>query len=50
MNIKRRLILAFLWLGGVYAQAQVNLLPQGSFERPGVNTGWAEGFKIQNDQ
>ncbi len=28
----------------------MNLLPQGSFEHPGVNTGWAEGFNIPNNQ
>jgi hypothetical protein len=28
----------------------VNLLPQGSFERPEVNTEWAEGFNIPNSQ
>ncbi len=27
-----------------------NLLPQGSFERPDVNTGWAEGFNIPNNE
>ena len=30
--------------------AQVNLLPQGNFENPGADTGWAEGFKIPNNQ
>jgi beta-galactosidase len=30
--------------------AQVNLLPQGSFERPGVNTAWAEGFNLPQNQ
>jgi beta-galactosidase len=28
----------------------VNLLPQGNFENPGADTGWAEGFKIPNNQ
>jgi hypothetical protein len=32
------------------AAAQVNLLPQRSFGQPGVNTGWAEGFNIPNNQ
>src|SRR6185312_623444 len=32
------------------AAAQVNLLPQGNFENPGVSTGWAEGFNIPNNQ
>jgi len=50
VNIKLLPILAFFWLGGGHALAQVNLLPQGSFERPGVNTGWAEGFNIPNNQ
>lgn len=50
MNIKLLPILAFLWLAGGHAPAQVNLLPQGSFERAGVNTGWAEGFNIPNNQ
>ena len=39
-----------LILVGVRASAQVNLLPQGNFESPGVNTGWAEGFNIPNNQ
>ena len=39
-----------LILVGVRASAQVNLLPQGNFENPGVNTGWAEGFNIPNNQ
>ena len=50
MNTKFLPILAFLWLVGGPAGAQVNLLPQGSFERPDVNTGWAEGFNIPNNQ
>jgi len=50
VNIKLLQILAFLCLVGGYAIAQVNLLPQGNFEHPGVNTGWAEGFNIQNNQ
>ncbi len=37
-------------LVGAQVQAQVNLLPQGSFENPGVNTGWADGFNIPNNQ
>ena len=32
------------------ASAQLNLLPQGSFAHPGVNTDWAEGFNIPNNQ
>jgi beta-galactosidase len=39
-----------LILVGVRASAQVNLLPQGNFESPGVKTGWAEGFNIPNNQ
>ena len=50
MNIKLLPILAFPCLVGGHALAQVNLLPQGSFERPGVNTEWAEGFNIPNNQ
>lgn len=50
MNIKLLPILALLELVGGHALAQVNLLPQGSFERPGVNTGWAEGFNIPNNE
>ena len=50
VNTKLLPILAFLWLVGGHALAQVNLLPQGSFERPDVNTGWAEGFNIPNNQ
>jgi hypothetical protein len=50
VNIKLLLILTFLWLVEGHALAQVNLLPQGSFERPSVNTGWAEGFNIPNNQ
>ncbi|MCA1597239.1 MAG: hypothetical protein LC772_12570, partial [Chloroflexi bacterium] len=29
---------------------QGNLLPQGSFENPNVDTGWADGFNIPNTQ
>jgi beta-galactosidase len=50
MNIKFPLILALLCVVGGLASAQVNLLPQGNFENPGVNTGWAEGFNIPNNQ
>ncbi len=50
MNIKTLPILAFLWLAGGPASAQVNLLPQGNFERPEVNTTWAEGFNIPNNE
>lgn len=50
MNMKLSLVLAFLGLAGARASAQVNLLPQGSFENPGVNTGWAEGFNIPNNR
>ncbi|MBE3123617.1 MAG: hypothetical protein IMZ65_02310 [Planctomycetes bacterium] len=49
MNIKVPLMLAFLGIVGGGASAQVNLLPQGNFERPGVHTGWAEGFNIPNN-
>jgi beta-galactosidase len=49
VNIRHLPILAFLYLLGECASGQVNLLPQGNFERPGVNTGWAEGFNIPNN-
>jgi len=47
-----RLILAFLCLcvRGGQASAQENLLPQGDFKNPGADTGWAEGFKIPQNQ
>jgi beta-galactosidase len=35
---------------GGRSSAQVNLLPQGDFKNPGVNTGWAEGFNIPGNQ
>ena len=44
------LFVAFLCAVAGRAAAQVNLLPQGSFEEPGANTGWAEGFNIPNNQ
>lgn len=50
MNLKLLSILACLWLTGGPAAAQVNLLPQGTFERSEINTGWAEGFNIPNNQ
>lgn len=43
-------ILAFIYLLGGSVSAQVNLLPLGSFDHPGVNTEWAEGFNIPNNQ
>ena len=51
-NMKKRvlLVLAFLCVVGGGASAQINLLPQGSFENPGVDTGWAEGFRIPQNQ
>ncbi len=39
------LVFACFWLAGK-APAQVNLLPQGDFQNPGVSTEWAEGFNI----
>ncbi|UCD51921.1 MAG: hypothetical protein JSW27_04645, partial [Phycisphaerales bacterium] len=42
-------ILAVLGVLEGAALGQVNLLPQGSFERPDVSTGWAEGFNIPNN-
>ena len=50
MNAKLPLILVFLCVVAGRHSAQVNLLPQGDFENPGVNTGWAEGFNIPNNQ
>ncbi|MFC1634194.1 hypothetical protein ACFL5Z_05080 [Planctomycetota bacterium] len=50
MNIRHLPILALLCLLGGFASAQVNLLPQGSFKSPRVNTGWAEGFNIPNNE
>ena len=49
MNVRIPLILASLCVAGG-ASAQVNLLPLGSFENPGIDTGWAEGFRIPNNQ
>ena len=50
MNVKLPLILAILCVVADGASAQVNLLPQGTFENPNVNTGLAEGFNIPNNQ
>ncbi len=50
LNFLVPLIVFVLVLFSVSASAQINLLPQGSFENPGVNTGWAEGFNIPNNQ
>jgi beta-galactosidase len=50
MNIKLLPILTFLWFVGANALAQENLFPQGNFENPGVNTEWAEGFNIPNNE
>src|SRR5579872_6829141 len=47
------LVAAALLLTLCAAAAQtgaVNLLPQGSFENPNANTGWAEGFNIPNNR
>ena len=49
MNPKIPLLIASLCVLEGVAAAQVNLLPQGSFEEPGANTGWAEGFNIPNN-
>lgn len=40
------LILAVSCLCTSVSLAQVNLLPQGSFENPSANTEWAEGFNL----
>ena len=50
MNPKFPLLVALLCALAGRAAAQVNLLPQGSFEEPGANSGWAEGFNIPNNQ
>lgn len=50
MNVRFLSILVCLWSVGEPAGGQGNLLPQGTFERPGVNTDWAEGFNIPNNQ
>jgi len=50
MNAKFPLIFAFLCVVGARAPAEVNLLPQGSFAKPGVDTGWAQGFNIPNNE
>jgi beta-galactosidase len=50
MNAKLQSILVLLCLLGGPGSAQVNLLPQGSFENPGANTGWAEGFNIPKNR
>jgi hypothetical protein len=49
-NTKYLLILAFLGVLDSRAWAQRNLLPQGKFEKPGADTGWAEGFHFPNSQ
>ena len=50
MTPKFALLVALLCALAGRAAAQVNLLPQGSFEEPGANSGWAEGFNIPNNQ
>ena len=50
MNTKLRWIMTFLLSVQGHIWAQENLLPQGNFENPGVNTEWAEGFNIPNNQ
>ena len=50
MPTKLPAVIALLCVLGARASAQVNLLPQGNFENPGVSTGWAEGFNIPNNQ
>jgi beta-galactosidase len=50
MNIKLAAILAFVLLVAGHSLGQVNLLVQGNFENPGVNTEWAEGFNILNNE
>jgi len=52
LKIRLPLLLGFFCVvvGGEPVSAQVNLLPQGSFENPQANTEWAEGFNIPNNQ
>jgi hypothetical protein len=50
MNIKLVPIVAFVLLAAGHAPGQVNLLVQGNFERPDIDTEWAEGFNIPNNQ
>ena len=47
---KLRWIAFFLCLLANRVSAQVNLLPQGTFENPTLDTGWAQGFNIPNNQ
>ena len=49
MTILQLTLVSFCVMGG-HVSAEVNLLPQGDFANPGVNTGWAEGFNIPNNQ
>jgi len=50
MKLTFPLILGILSAAGGFAAAQVNLLPQGSFENPSLNTGWADGFNLPNNE
>ena len=50
MNTMFPLTLALFCALGERIWAQENLLPQGNFANPGANTGWAEGFKVPNNQ
>jgi len=50
MDIKLRWIIAFLLLVEGHVFSQENLFPQGNFENPGVDTEWAEGFNIPNNE
>lgn len=42
--------LVLVCVGTSLSFGQMNLLVQGNFENPGVNTGWAEGFNIPNNR
>ncbi len=45
------LFIFLLVLDAISALAEPNLLPQGSFQNPGANTEWADGFNIpQNEE
>lgn len=50
MNAKLLVFLAVFCVVESQAAGQVNLLPQGNFENPGVNTQWAEGFQIPRNR
>jgi beta-galactosidase len=44
------LLVLLVWRGSAAAQENWNLLPQGSFERPEMDTAWAQGFNINDNE